>query len=57
MLGAQPPQVLRYCASSSILRKFFVIAKVSKAPIAVEAVRRLDELFALERTINGKSPD
>jgi transposase len=27
---------------------------VSKAPIAAEAVRRIDELFAIEREINGK---
>ncbi len=38
-------------------RKFFELAKLSKAPIAQEAVRRIDELFAIERTINGKSPD
>jgi transposase len=28
-----------------------------KAPIAKEVVRRIDELFAIERDINGKSPD
>ena len=35
-------------------RKFFDLAKLSKAPIAHEAVRRIDELFAIERLINGK---
>jgi hypothetical protein len=29
--------------------------KYSPAPIAVEAVRRIDELFAIERMINGKT--
>ena len=36
-------------------RKLFDIAKLTKAPIAVEAVRRMDEIFAVERTINGRS--
>src|SRR5690349_9609663 len=34
-------------------RKFFELADLRKAPLAVEAVRRIDELFAIERTING----
>jgi transposase len=34
-------------------RKFFELADLRKAPLAVEAVRRIDQLFALERTING----
>jgi len=36
-------------------RKFFVIADTSKAPVAVEAVRRIDAIFAIERDINGLS--
>ncbi len=38
-------------------RKFFELADLQKAPIAIEAVRRIDELFAIEREINGKPPD
>ena len=38
-------------------RKFFDLAKLTKAPIALEAVRRIDELFDIEREINGKPPD
>jgi len=34
-------------------RKFFELADLRKAPLAVEAVRRIDELFAIEREING----
>ena len=34
-------------------RKFFDLARLSKAPIAAEAVRRIDALFAIEREING----
>jgi transposase len=36
-------------------RHFFELADLKKAPLAVEAVRRIDELFAIERTINGLS--
>jgi transposase len=36
-------------------RHFFELANLRKAPLAVEAVRRIDELFAIERTINGLS--
>ena len=38
-------------------RKFFEIAELQKAPIAIEAVRRIDELFTIEREIKGKPPD
>jgi transposase len=34
-------------------RKFFDLARLSKAPIAVEAVKRIGLLFAIEREING----
>ena len=36
-------------------RKFFELADLQKAPIAIEAVRRMDELCAIERDINGRS--
>jgi transposase len=39
------------------LTDFFDFAKLTKAPIAVEIVRRIDELFAIEREINGKPPE
>lgn len=38
-------------------RKFFELAELQKAPVAIEAVRRIDELFAIEREINGKAAD
>jgi transposase len=38
-------------------RKFFELAELRKAPLALGAVRRIDELFAIEREINGKPPD
>lgn len=38
-------------------RKFYDLADLQKAPLSIEAVRRIDELFAIERQINGKPPD
>ena len=52
-------------------RKFFVLADIEEnarrkavgksgiplSPIAIEVVRRIDALFAIEREINGKSPE
>jgi transposase len=38
-------------------RKFYELAELRKAPLAIEAVRRIDELFAIERQINDLSPD
>ena len=37
-------------------RKFFDLARLSKAPIAAEAVKRIDVLFAIEREIDGLAP-
>jgi transposase len=37
-------------------RKFFDLARLNKAPIAIEAVERIDALFAIEREINGLTP-
>ena len=35
-------------------RHFFEQADLRKAPLAVEAVQRIDEIFAIERRINGQ---
>ena len=37
-------------------RKFFVLADVAKALLAIEAVRRIDLIFDVERDINGFEP-
>ncbi len=34
-------------------RKFFDLAQLAKAPLALEAVRRIDAIFDVERTTNG----
>jgi transposase len=36
-------------------RNFFDLARLNKAPIAIEAVKRIDALFDIERAINGLS--
>lgn len=38
-------------------RKFFELAELKKAPIAIEAVQRIDALFAIERDLNGLSAE
>jgi transposase len=38
-------------------RNFFDLARLEKAPIAIEAVERIDALFAIEREINGWASD
>jgi transposase len=38
-------------------RHFFELADLRKAPLAVEAVHRIDEIFAIERQINGLPAD
>jgi transposase len=49
-----PGPLLEAACWSHARRKLFELAAVSKAPIATEAVRRIDELFAIERAINGR---
>jgi len=38
-------------------RKFFELADLGKSPLCVEAVRRIDAIFAVEREINGTAPE
>src|SRR5437868_924987 len=38
-------------------RKFFVLADLKQAPLATEAVRHIDEIFAIEREINGTASE
>jgi transposase len=38
-------------------RKFFELADLGKSPLAVEAVRRIDAIFAIEREINGATAE
>lgn len=51
----RPGPVTEAACWSHARRKFFVLADVAKAPLALEAVRRIDAIFAIEREINGAS--
>jgi transposase len=53
----QPAPIIEAACWSHARRKFFDLAKMMKAPIACEAVRRIDELFEIERSINGCTPE
>jgi transposase len=53
----KPAPIIEAACWSHGRRKYFDLAKLTNAPIAIEAVRRIDELFAIERTINGKTAE
>jgi transposase len=55
--GRRPGPIAEAACWAHGRRKFYVLADVAKAPIAVEAVRRIDALFDIEREINGRSPE
>lgn len=55
--GRQPGPIVEVACWAHGRRKFFELAELQKAPVAIAAVRRIDELFAIEREINGKAPD
>ena len=44
--------MLRYTATR-IEEEFFQLAELARAPLTVEAVRRIDAIFDVERSING----
>jgi transposase len=46
-------QIVEAACWAHARRKFFDLARISQAPIASEAVTRIDALFAFEREING----
>jgi transposase len=54
--GRKPSPIIEAACWAHARRKFFDLARLKKAPIAIEAVERIDALFAVEREINGMSP-
>lgn len=54
--GRRPGPIVEAACWSHARRKFFDLARLTKAPIAIEAVARIDALFAIEREINGLPP-
>jgi transposase len=51
--GRKPGPIVEAACWAHARRKFFDLARLDKAPIAIEAVKRIDALFAIEREING----
>lgn len=49
----RPRPIIEAACWAHSRRKFFDLARINKAPIAMEAVARIDTLFAIEREING----
>ena len=52
----KPAPIIEAACWAHARRKFFDLARINKAPIASEAVARIDTLFAIEREINGLAP-
>jgi transposase len=52
----QPGPIIEALCWAHARRKFFDLARINQAPIAVEAIERIDALFAIERDINGEPP-
>lgn len=57
LAGRKPGLIIEAACWAHGRRKLFELAELQKTPIAIEAVRRIDQLFAIEREINGVSPD
>jgi hypothetical protein len=69
--GRAPGPILEAACSVHTRRPFFAMADLAEnarrkaqgkkpvaiSPLALEAVRRIDELFEIERAINGQSPE
>jgi transposase len=51
--GREGGPVIEAACWAHARRKFYEMADLKKAPIAIEAVGRIDALFAIEREING----
>ena len=52
----KPGPIIEAACWAHARRKCFDLARINKAPIAIEAVERIDVLFAIEREINGMTP-
>lgn len=50
----KPAPIIEAACWSHGRRKLFVLADVAKAPLAIEAVRRIDAIFEVERELNGQ---
>jgi transposase len=53
----KPGPIIEAACWSHARRKLYELAQLKQAPIAIEAVKRIDRLFAIEREINGASAE
>ncbi|MFL5267086.1 MAG: IS66 family transposase [Stellaceae bacterium] len=53
----KPGPITEAACWSHSRRKFFELADLRKAPLAIEGVRRIDAIFAIEREINGATAE
>ncbi len=56
-VSRKPGPIVEVACWAHARRKYVDLARLAKAPIAVEAVDRIGELFAIEREINGLAPE
>ena len=53
----KPGPIIEAACWSHARRQLYELAQLKQAPIAIEAVKRIDRLFAIEREINGASAE
>ena len=53
----KPGPIIEAACWAHARRKFFELAELTKAPIALGALERIDALFAIEREVNGAAID
>jgi transposase len=56
-LARQPGPITEAACWAHGRRKLFKLAELARAPLAIEAVRRIDEIFDIERELNGLALD
>ncbi|QQN65405.1 transposase [Bradyrhizobium diazoefficiens] len=56
MIRTQGVPIIETACRAHGRRKFFDLARLRKAPISTEAVKRINLLFAIERKISGLAP-
>lgn len=54
---ARDPPLIEVACWSHVRRKFFDVHQATASPIALEALRRIAALFAIESGINGRAPE
>ena len=55
--GNQPPRIIHVACMAHARRKIFEVFDATKSPIAEEALRRIQELYAIEAEIKGQPAD